>query len=659
MAASMITGSSITSTDSSTDELVHCGICHKLLQDPKTLSCLHSFCLKCLQQQLDEKETTSLPCPTCSTETKLPSGDVVDLGVIAFVSRKRNEALIQENLADKDATIMCTNCEGSDDQSPSGRTTVTTAEAVTLCFECDDYLCQSCTKMHKIFKLLKHHSLFTLDPIRKSDPIVTRPEHLSEDKGEILMFYCETCDVPICSKCVVIAHRHPEHKQAELDSAAAERSKEIQELERESAQVASKIDELIASNEVLVQKLKTASSVANTELYKTMKSVKKQMLNILEEVYSESKDNLEQYEERKLTSLRNKLIELKGSRARLQVTRMLAKDITQEGSEFEVAAVYANITSSLRELNVWKLQTTAPKLGKVQFRKFRPNLPVISTLVELGSPPLKMNKVKEFGELRRGRGIICTKVGTYIVANSVISDCYVFSAEGSRIKLIDTGYYKTGGGAFSYPWCVVMHPNGRIFGTGKTYHVKQYQEDGKYVNRYITQSPDNIDSDEDDSTIQGLALDTDGNLIAGNVTKKYISIMKPDGTHITSMYVPIKPYFIGTTPTDNIIISSYEERAVHVIDRTGQVLITFDPPDGVSVESWNPTGICCSMEGDVFVANYQGEVGIYQYRYDNSRCVACNTTVVTEPWGLALSTDEETLAVADNTCIKIFKIAEY
>ncbi|XP_072036949.1 E3 ubiquitin-protein ligase TRIM71-like [Amphiura filiformis] len=668
MAASMMpeTEASITPTDSSVEneDLVHCGICRKLLQDPRTLSCLHSFCLKCLQQHIESagKGVTFLCCPTCSTGTKLPSGGVSDLDVIAFVSRQRNERLMREKLADEDAGIQCTACDGTAAESSSDSTeNLRALQAVTRCFVCDDYLCERCTNMHKIMRSLKRHPLFTLDELRSEKVPLSLPDQntCQKHKGEVLMFYCETCDVPICSKCAVIAHRHPDHKQAELDNAAAERSKKILELETESAQVATKVDELIALNEDLEQQLKAASAEALDVIDETKESIKEQFLENLEKTYTESTDKLQQYEEQKRAILRKNLTKLKNDRSRLSTSRMIARDVTQKGTEYEIAAVYASVTSSLKELSEQKLETPAPKLGMVRFRTIEPDLPVVNVLLELDPPLLKMNKVKEFGNLVNGRGIVCTEAGSIMVANFDSAAEYyyhVYSDKGQLSSKIDTGCGTTGGGKYSSPWCVVLHPNGRIFGTGDTQHVKQYQGDGKYVNRYSTRSPDNVASDADNSTVQGLALDKDGNLIVGNVTKKYVSIMKPDGTHITSMYVPIQPWFIFATPTDNIIISSYEERAVHVIDRTGKVLITFNPPDGVDGAAWNPTGICCSKDGNVFIANYQGRVGVYQYDLEYGMYIGCNINDVAQPWGLALSKDEKKLAVADNTCVKIFEI---
>ncbi len=58
----------------------------------------------------------------------------------------------------------------------------------------------------------------------------------------------------------------------------------------------------------------------------------------------------------------------------------------------------------------------------------------------------------------------------------------------------------------------------------------------------------------------------------------------------------------------------------------------------------------------MFIANYKGRVGVYQYDLVDGKYKGCNTNDITEPWGIALSKDEKKLAVAENTCVKIFKV---
>ena len=58
-----------------------CGICQHVCVEPRTLECLHSFCLECLKQLFDsthDSENVDFMCPTCSIEIIPPPGSTVD-----------------------------------------------------------------------------------------------------------------------------------------------------------------------------------------------------------------------------------------------------------------------------------------------------------------------------------------------------------------------------------------------------------------------------------------------------------------------------------------------------------------------------------------------------------------------------------------------------
>ena len=62
------------------EQLIKCPMCSKTFSDPRTLSCLHSFCLACLEaQQFTAKSKSSdLRCHQCSAPFTLPSIGGVD-----------------------------------------------------------------------------------------------------------------------------------------------------------------------------------------------------------------------------------------------------------------------------------------------------------------------------------------------------------------------------------------------------------------------------------------------------------------------------------------------------------------------------------------------------------------------------------------------------
>ena len=60
---------------------VSCSVCSDLFTDPKHLSCLHSFCLKCLKRWHKTcGGGEAIKCPKCQTLSRVPSsGDLKDL----------------------------------------------------------------------------------------------------------------------------------------------------------------------------------------------------------------------------------------------------------------------------------------------------------------------------------------------------------------------------------------------------------------------------------------------------------------------------------------------------------------------------------------------------------------------------------------------------
>ena len=67
-----------------------CEKCDKYYEDPRMLPCLHSFCLGCLQKELDTHAT--LNCPNCKEQVILPENG---LSGLPQDLRKANEAELE------------------------------------------------------------------------------------------------------------------------------------------------------------------------------------------------------------------------------------------------------------------------------------------------------------------------------------------------------------------------------------------------------------------------------------------------------------------------------------------------------------------------------------------------------------------------------------
>ncbi|XP_072047213.1 E3 ubiquitin-protein ligase TRIM56-like [Amphiura filiformis] len=209
-------------------DLVQCGICHAAIDKPKALPCLHTFCLKCLTswaqssaKKHPDKYKDAVSCPTCREDFPLPKGGVKELRTNFFVSKLKERNEIMKQLYEKDVKIPCTSCDNSDNQ------------AFGRCVECNDFLCKKCVDIHKSLRILKHHHVLTLEELRTGKLIMhnlPEQEMCPKHKGEVLRFYCETCDEPMCRDCTVVDHPRPDHTQIDLKSAAEERHDKILEL---------------------------------------------------------------------------------------------------------------------------------------------------------------------------------------------------------------------------------------------------------------------------------------------------------------------------------------------------------------------------------------------------------------------------------------------
>ena len=75
-------------------ETTECPICKEEIQNPRLLPCIHSFCLKCLEEYCSSSGSLpgdKLPCPECRTEFEIPKKVVADLPVRTFITSRPKE----------------------------------------------------------------------------------------------------------------------------------------------------------------------------------------------------------------------------------------------------------------------------------------------------------------------------------------------------------------------------------------------------------------------------------------------------------------------------------------------------------------------------------------------------------------------------------------
>jgi len=185
-------------------EELTCAICQDLLNDPKILPCLHSFCTGCLKEWLGrlpylQASKRELECPLCRGKVTLSTPKAVEelpshFGAVRLVEIVR----LQEQASSKKVTPICQNCEDGE-------------AAVSSCSECAIFLCDFCEKAHRKFKTTSGHKIRSLDELRKGSatdiPSILKVEMCSVHPTKPLELYCRCEDVLICRDCIIRKHK--------------------------------------------------------------------------------------------------------------------------------------------------------------------------------------------------------------------------------------------------------------------------------------------------------------------------------------------------------------------------------------------------------------------------------------------------------------------
>ena len=180
------------SEDAIIAQRLECSLCFDLMNEPKLLSCAHTFCKDCLVQLYQsQRRGDQISCPVCRQPTRLQNGDV---------SRLQTNVPIKAMIGDvKSAKRNCTVCD------PEAKSIAT-----AYCQMCVEYICDSCLEAHGKFLKNKDHEIISMDDINKGKVKVKRfcHDHPQEEK----LWVCTTCNCLICFRCRMLDHNDANHK---------------------------------------------------------------------------------------------------------------------------------------------------------------------------------------------------------------------------------------------------------------------------------------------------------------------------------------------------------------------------------------------------------------------------------------------------------------
>ena len=193
-----------------TTDLTTCPICLDMFDNPKSLPCLHAFCLKCLQGHFKDKYPgDKVPCSICRKEFQIPDDGLDGLQHHFFIQQLVDLRKVSYEKFDEVPCEVCLKESDEDsDQIPT---------ATTYCIDCNQKLCDQCSRPHRWMKG-GTHQVKPLGVEVEQELIQLRGSSCNKHTDKQVELYCRECKENICVLC--FASKHRIHDSSEIPEVA-------------------------------------------------------------------------------------------------------------------------------------------------------------------------------------------------------------------------------------------------------------------------------------------------------------------------------------------------------------------------------------------------------------------------------------------------------
>ena len=258
---------------------VTCSICLDIYNEPKTTSCLHTFCCECLSNHARASHRQGkFLCPECRAEIDLPKGNCFDSLPTSFFHNSLLSLLAVRQIGDGSG-ITCAHCKKRSSDAH-------------YCFDCAKFMCPVCLSAHEVMKAeFEGHKVMPVKDFQAEDyeALLKRQPFCSEQyhEREITRFFCLSCQSCVCHACIVTDHQN--HKVILLEKAADKEKENIMadiELTREEEKalkdVIRKFEKTIFLLDINVATAKRKVSQAAEEMIAKIRQHEREAITSLE-----------------------------------------------------------------------------------------------------------------------------------------------------------------------------------------------------------------------------------------------------------------------------------------------------------------------------------------------------------------------------------------
>ena len=332
---------------------ITCSICLDTFTKPKTIACLHTFCLKCLEKHaLTTQRQGQFRCPECQAQVNIPQGNRFDNLPTGF---------LQNSLL----SLLAVRQSGDGSQISCGSCRKTSAE-ISYCFDCGRFLCPDCVNAHELLRNIAFEG-HKVTPVKQFQPadyeaLLKRQSFCSQQyhEREVTRFFCLECQICVCQICIVTDHKN--HNVDPLEKAADGEKANIM-VGAELMKVKKKIcNDAIRKFEEATVKLETNITAAKREVSQAAE----QMIAKIREHEREAITTLENTRVSRIEKLNSVTKQVQSLTKQLDQAVEFANNLLQRTSSSDIMQSKKNLEQRFEVLNKAPV-TTLPVSSFVKF----------------------------------------------------------------------------------------------------------------------------------------------------------------------------------------------------------------------------------------------------------------------------------------------------
>ncbi|XP_022810377.1 E3 ubiquitin-protein ligase TRIM71-like [Stylophora pistillata] len=634
---------------------VTCSICLDTYTKPKTIACLHTFCLKCLEEHaLKTQRQGQFRCPDCQAQVKIPEENCFDNLPTGFLQNSLLSLLAVRESGDG-SQISCGICKKK-------------SAEISYCFACEKLLCHDCVNAHELFResafqghkvtAVKQFQPADYEALLKRQSFCPQPYH----EREVTRFFCLECQNCLCQVCINTDHKNQNIDP--LDKAA----------DAEKANILAVVESIDEKMKVCSDAIKTFQRVA-TELERNITAAKHEVSQTAEEMISKIREYereatkvLENTRVSRMEKINSMYARVESLMKQLEQAVEFANNLVQGSSSSDIMKSKKTLEERFDDLS----KTTVPALQVGSFVKFISTFsienlsPGFVTTSEIDTRPWTIERLTE--NLQAGlkaEFLICPKSKSeeeLTNRGQSKSDVKVLIEPAEDVASLTNN--ETGDENFQLKF-VPKVPG--------TYNIKVEINGDKLVTsplrvyvqeRRIDVVGELVLKGEIPKKLNWITVNSKGTIAVSDKEKHCILIFDKDGNFVRKCGCYgerpgqlKKPAGITFLNDDELLVADDDNHRIQQFNvQTGNFVKSFGKEGTGDGEFRGPEGICVNDEGHIVVADYGNnriqvlnKDGTFRFKFGE-----VSSGWLNEPCGCIYHKNKFIVSDIGNECLKVF-----